>query len=103
MTGYLDVFAFHITGLVPLKSQGVIRKTLSQVSNLAEVATYCGRCGGYLSIAEGSTCVNIEAIGMVPLKVRYAVCRARCQIRIRDSRVAARTGPRDVVILEWQK
>jgi len=101
MTGYLDVLAVHITGFIPLKSQGVIRKTLSQVLNLAEVATYCGRCGGYLSIAEGSTCVNREAISLVPLKVSYAVCRDRCQIRMRDSRVAARTGPRDVVILEW--
>jgi len=75
MTGYLDVFAFHITGLIPLKIQGVIRKTLSQVLNLAEVATYCGRCGGYLSIAKVSMSVNVEAISMVPLKVRYAGCR----------------------------
>ena len=72
MAGYLNVFGFHVTGLIPLKSQGVIRESLSQVLNLTEVATYCGRCGGYLSIAKVSMCVDIEAISIAPLQVRYA-------------------------------
>ena len=74
MTGYLNVFGFHITGFIPLKCQGVIRRTLSQVLNLAEVATNCGRCGGHLSIAKGSKCENIETISMIPLQVREVGC-----------------------------